>query len=212
LELINPLAEQFAEKASSLPDALLQELQDLTVASHPEAHMLSGHLQGKLLSLISSLVAPQYILEVGTFTGYSALSLAAGLRAGGELHTIELREHDASTAQSFFDRSPFASQIKLHIGDAKTIIPLLEPTWDLVFLDADKTAYVDYFNMIFPKLRTGGYILADNIFFHGQVLKENVTGKSAKGIEAFVNYIKQRSDVDKLLLTIRDGLYIIKKL
>ena len=212
MELINPLAEQFAENASSLPDALLQELQDFTMASHPESHMLSGHLQGKLLSLISSLLQPAYILEVGTFTGYSALCLASGLSNGGELHTIELRENDAKTAQSFFDRSPYSDQIKLHVGDAKMIIPSLEPTWDLVFLDADKTSYVEYFNMIFPKLRSGGYILADNIFFHGQVLKENVTGKSAKGIEAFVNYLKERSDVDKLLLTIRDGLYIIKKL
>jgi predicted O-methyltransferase YrrM len=212
LELINPLAEQFAENASSLPDALLQELQDFTMASHPESHMLSGHLQGKLLSLISSLLQPAYIMEVGTFTGYSALCLAAGLKKSGELHSIELRENDAKTAQSFFDRSPYSDQIKLHVGDAKMIIPSLEPTWDLVFLDADKTSYVEYFNMIFPKLRSGGYILADNIFFHGQVLKENVTGKSAKGIEAFVNYLKERSDVDKLLLTIRDGLYIIKKL
>jgi predicted O-methyltransferase YrrM len=212
LDIIHAQIEQFAEQGTSASDALLQELLAFTNANHPEAHMVSGHLQGKFLEFFSSLMQPSQILEVGTFTGYSALCLAKGLKPDGELHTIELRENDAQTAKDFFIRSAHANQIHLHVGDAKAIIPTLDKNWDLVFLDADKTAYVEYFNMIFPRLRKGGFILADNVFFHGQVLQEKPKGKSAKGIVDFVNHIKERTDVEKLMLTLRDGLYLIKKL
>jgi caffeoyl-CoA O-methyltransferase len=211
LDLINPLVQQYADNYSSPEDELLKEVNEFTINHHPENIMLSGHLQGKVLEMISCMIRPRRILEIGTFTGYSALSLAKGLAEDGLLHTIELRETDSKTARSFFDKSSFAQQIISHTGNALEIIPQIEEIWDLVFIDADKPAYIEYFNLVFSRLRKNGFILADNIFFHGQVLQENVKGKSAKGIRAFNEYIKERKDIDKTILTIRDGLYLIRK-
>jgi len=218
LDLINPLVEQYAGQFSSAEDELLKEINDYTTQHHPEAIMLSGHLQGKVLEMISCMLQPRRILEIGTFTGYSALCLAKGLTEDGQLHTIELREADAQKARSFFDRSDRASQIISHTGNALEIVPKLAENWDLVFIDADKPAYIQYFNLVFPRLRKNGFILADNIFFHGQVLpkgahskQEKVTGKSAKGIRDFNEYIRERTDIEKVVLTVRDGLYLIRK-
>ena len=152
------------------------------------------------------------ILEIGTFTGYSALALAKGLTEDGVLHTIELREEDANRAKDFFAQSQYREKIILHTGSALDVLPVLDEAWDLVFIDADKPAYTEYFNLVLPKLRKNGFILADNIFFHGQVLEDAVNGKSAKGIQAFNEMIKQRNDIDKMILTIRDGLFLIRKL
>ena len=173
--------------------------------------MLSGFLQGSFLSLLSSLVQPTRILEIGTFTGYSALCLAQGLSSDGQLHTIEIRESDANMAQQFFDRSPYGTKISLHRGDARQIIPTLKESWDLVFIDADKTSYVEYFNMVFPNCRSGGIILADNVFFHGQVFSETVKGKNAKALATFNDFIVGRNDCHVLMLPLRDGLSLIRK-
>ncbi|MBL7732858.1 MAG: O-methyltransferase [Chitinophagaceae bacterium] len=212
MDLIHPSVQQYAEDYTSADNPLLQEVHDFTIAHHKEAIMLSGRLQGKLLEMISSMIRPRRILEIGTFTGYSALCLAAGLAEEGKLHTIELREEDAARARAYFDRSEYRDRIISHTGNALDIIPGLQETWDLVFIDADKPAYVDYFNLVFPRLRKNGFILADNIFFHGQVLEEPVKGKSAKGIQAFNEYIRSRQDIEKTVLTIRDGLYLLRKL
>lgn len=212
LDLIAPLVTQYAEKYSSAEDPLLKEISDYTVQHHPEHHMLSGNIQGKLLEMISCMLRPERILEIGTFTGYSALCLAKGLKEQGKLHTIELREEDARVARAYFDRSDYASQIISYTGNALEIIAGLEENWDLVFIDADKPAYIEYFNLVFPRLRKNGFILADNILFHGQVLKEEVKGKSAKGIQAFNDFIRERTDIEKVVLTIRDGLYLLRKL
>lgn len=212
MELINPLVQQYAEKFSSHEDLLIKEVGDFTINNHPEAVMLSGHLQGKVLEMVSCMIRPKRILEIGTFTGYSALCLAKGLQEDGLLHTIELRKEDADRARNYFDRSIFSGQIISHCGNALEIIPQLNEIWDLVFIDADKPAYVEYFNLVFPRLRQNGFILADNIFFHGQVLEENIKGKSAKGIKVFNEFIKGRNDIEKVLLTIRDGLYLIRKI
>lgn len=212
MDLISPLVNQFAENYTSAEDLLLKEVNDYTCQNHPELHMLSGHLQGKLLEMISCMVRPERILEIGTFTGYSALCLARGLKGTGLLHTIELREDDSRIARSFFDRSPWSKQIISYTGNALDIIPGLDENWDLVFIDADKPSYIEYFNLVFPRLRKNGFILADNIFFHGQVLTEEVKGKSAKGIKAFNDFIRQRNDIEKVVLTIRDGLYLLRKL
>jgi len=214
VDLINPDVQQYAEQLTTPEDPLLKEISDYTLQHHPEAVMLSGHLQGKLLEMISCLVQPKRILEIGTFTGYSALCLAKGLAPDGLIFTIELREEDADRARSYFDRSAYAAQIVLHKGLAIDIIPALKETWDLVFIDADKPAYIQYFNLIFPNLRKNGVILADNIFFHGHVLPGNTPGKmskSAKGIRDFNDFISQRTDIERVALTIRDGLYLIRK-
>ncbi|NCW88571.1 MAG: O-methyltransferase [Chitinophagia bacterium] len=212
MEILSTLAQQYAEIHSTPQDELLQEVESYTRAHHTEPHMISGFLQGRFLSLFSELVKPERILEIGTLTGFSALCLAKGLTSSGVLHTIEKREQDAAVAQSFFDRSLFSNQIKLHRGDAHAILPSLTETWDLVFLDADKTAYLDYFNMVFPFVRSGGYILADNVFFHGQVFTTELKGKNAKAIAQFNREIAQRQDVEVIMVPLRDGLSVIKKI
>ena len=211
LELINPLVQEYAEKFSSAEDALLKEVNDFTTANHPEYHMLSGHLQGKFLEMASMMIRPRRILEIGTFTGYSALCLANGLTDDGLLHTIELREKDAATAKGFFDRSAYKEKMILHTGDAKKIVSMLEETFDLVFIDADKSGYIEYFNLVFPKLKKNGFIFADNIFFHGQAIEAESTGKNAKAIKEFNQFINERTDIEKMILTLRDGLYLIRK-
>ncbi|MBO9198963.1 MULTISPECIES: O-methyltransferase [Niastella] len=214
MDIIDPLAEAYASQYSSPDEALLQEIAATTQAQHPHAHMLSGHVQGKFLEMISCLMAPRRILEIGTFTGYSALCLAKGLLKDGKIHTIELREQDASVAQANFNRSIDSGKIILHIGNALTIIPDLQETWDLVFIDADKVSYTQYYQLVLPLVRPGGVIIADNVLFHGQVLQPHpggISGKNAKAIQAFNEYVLQDVQVDKVLLTIRDGLLMIRK-
>jgi len=210
MDLLHPLVQAYAEKYTSPEDGLLQQINQQTQA-HPQAHMLSGHIQGKLLELLSLLLKPRRILEIGSFTGYSALCLAKGLTAEGKLHTIELREEDAAMAQQNFNLSDANDKIILHTGNALEIIPGLEEAWDMVFIDADKTGYIDYYKMVLPRLKKGGVILADNVFFHGEVLQPELKGKNAKAIQAFNEYIRQDDSVEQVLLTVRDGLMLIFK-
>jgi caffeoyl-CoA O-methyltransferase len=212
MELINPLVQTYAEKYTSAEDSLLKEIAAFTYGNHPKSHMLSGHVQGKFLEMVSHMIRPKRILEIGTFTGYSALCLAKGLEKGGLLHTLELREEDANAAKAYFDRSFFKDQIILHIGDALELIGEIDEWWDLVFIDADKENYINYFNLVLPKLKPNGFILADNVLFHGQVLEDPVKGKNAKAIQAFNNFVAGRDDVERMLLPLRDGLYLIRKL
>ncbi|MEI9946108.1 MAG: O-methyltransferase [Chitinophagaceae bacterium] len=212
MDIIDPQIQQYAEDHSSPEDALLQQIAEHTQQHHPEHHMLSGHLQGKLLEMISWMIRPKRILELGTFTGYSALCLAKGLVDDGQLHTIELREKDAETARRFFNLSSFKDKIILHTGNALEVVSAIDETWDLVFIDADKVSYTEYFTLVLPKLRKNGFILADNIFFHGEVLKDEAKGKSAAAIKKFNEFIKHREDIDKMIITLRDGLYLLRKI
>ena len=212
MDIIHPRIQAYAETFSSPEDDLLKEIAAFTEQNHPEHQMLSGRLQGKLLEMISRMIQPKRILEIGTFTGYSALCLAKGLSGDGRLHTVELREKDAATAKDFFSRSSFSEQIILHTGNALDIVPFLSETWDLVFIDADKVSYIEYFKNVLPQVRQNGFILADNIFFHGEVLADEVKGKSAKAIQQFNGFVRERNDIDKMIITLRDGLYLIRKL
>ncbi len=212
MELVNQLAEQYAGAISSLEDELLRRISEETMLHHPQAHMLSGPVQGRFLTILSTLLQPQRILEIGTFTGYSALCLARGLKTDGVLHTIELRAADATIANGHFQQSADHNKIVLHVGNAREIIPTLDEVWDIVFIDADKTGYIDYYELIMPALRKNGLIIADNVLFHGQVLTENLVGKNAKAIHAFNLYVKNDNRVEQVLLTMRDGLLIIRKL
>ncbi|HEY0058535.1 MAG TPA: O-methyltransferase [Flavisolibacter sp.] len=212
IDITNPEAQKYAEHYTSAEDDLIREVAVYTHAHHAHPHMLSGHIQGKFLEMISCMIRPKRILEIGTFTGYSALCLAKGLAPGGQLHTIELREEDASIAAGFFQRSDQKEKLFLHVGDAARLIDELDEWWDLVFIDADKTGYINYFNRVLPKVKANGFILADNVLFHGQVLTPSVTGKNAKAIQAFNELMLERTDVEKVLLPIRDGLYMIRKI
>lgn len=211
MELIHPQVEAYAAKYSSPDIALLEQIQCETKESHPHAHMLSSPVQGKMLAFLSKMIQPKKILEIGSFTGYSALCLAEGLTSSGELHTIELRAEDALTATSNFSKSTRNKQIHLHIGNAKDIIPTLPMEWDLVFIDADKTGYIEYYELIVPRLSENGWIIADNVLFHGQVLEEPISGKNAKAIQAFNDHVLADGRTEQVLLTIRDGLFLIKK-
>lgn len=210
--LVNILAENYVDAFSMDEDALLKEINEYTLQHHPHAHMLSGKVQGDFLSIISKILQPKRILEVGTFTGYSALCLAKGLQPDGQLFTIELREEDAATARGYFERSSQKDQLQILVGDAKAIIPALKETWDIAFIDADKPGYIDYYELILPFIKINGIIIADNVLFHGQVLEKEISGKNAKAIHAFNEHVKNDPRTEQVLLTVRDGLSIIRRI
>ncbi len=212
MELINEKAEKYIQQFTTPHDALLQQILDETFSGHPHAHMVSGDVQGKLLQMISRMITPLNVLEIGTFTGFSALCLAAGLQPEGMIHTIELRAEDAATSQNNFDKSPFKNKISLHIGDAREIIPTLDEQWDLIFIDADKVSYIEYYELTLPQLKKGGFILADNVLFHGQVLEENISGKNAVAINAFNEHLAKDRRTEQVILSVRDGITLIRKL
>ncbi|MEO6893680.1 MAG: O-methyltransferase [Ginsengibacter sp.] len=201
----------YATFFSEPTDDLLKEIEDFTLNHHPHSNMLSGSLQGKLLEMLSKIIRPHRILEVGTFVGYSALCLAKGLQPGGKLHTLELRNEDADTAQNYFRKSLYNDKIILHRGNALEIIPTLEESWDLVFIDADKTNYTNYYELVLPQLKKGGVILADNVLFHGEVLNEKIKGKNAIAINAFNEHVSKDERVQQVIITLRDGLMMIIK-
>ena len=211
MELINTKAEQYAKHYTSALDEVLEEIETYTLANHPHAQMLSGHVQGKVLEMFSRMIAPKSILEIGTFTGFSALCLAKGLHADGKLVTLELREEDAATAKKYFTKAGMDSKIELLIGDALQIIPTLHENWDLVFIDADKVNYINYYELTLPSVKSGGWILADNVFFHGEVLEDNVKGKNAIAIHAFNEHLNNDDRIERVMLTIRDGLFLVQK-
>ena len=211
MEIINVLAQYYADKFSSNENDLMKDINEFTNKNHPHANMLSSFVQGKFLEMISCLLQPKRILEIGTFVGYSAIYLSNGLQKDGKLHTIELREEDAKTAKENFERANASDKIVLHVGNALEIIPTLDEEWDLVFIDADKVGYVDYYKLVLPKLKPGGLIIADNVLFHGEVLEEKIKGKNAIAINAFNELVKNDPSVEKVMLTVRDGLFLIRK-
>ena len=210
-DLINDRINNYATSFSEPTDKLLHEIEDFTLNHHDHSNMLSGPLQGKLLEMLSKIIKPQLILEVGTFVGYSALCLAKGLQPDGFLHTIELREEDADTAQNYFTKSSHSKQIILHRGNALEIIPTLDKDWDLAFIDADKTNYINYYELTLPRLKKGGVILADNVMFHGEVLNEKISGKNAIAINAFNEHVAKDERVQQVIITVRDGIMMMIK-
>lgn len=208
---MNDRANAYSARYSTPEEALLREISEHTHCYHPDPGMLSGHVQGKFLQMLSFMIRPHNVLEIGTLSGYSALCLAAGLQDGGHLHTVELRERDAELARGFVAKSRFSERITVHTGDALGIIEKLKRPWDLVFIDADKINYVNYYEAVMPEVRSGGFILADNVLFHGQVLEDEVKGKNAKAIQAFNEHINKDARIESVLLTIRDGLMLIRK-
>jgi predicted O-methyltransferase YrrM len=211
--LINTQVETYCKKHSSFESELLTKLNRETHLKMLRPRMLSGQLQGLLLAMISKMLTPKYILEIGTYTGYSALCLAEGLQEEGELHTIEIDEELEDFIHSFFDKSDFSSQIKLHIGDALTLIPKILCEWDLVFIDAEKEKYLDYYHAIFPFVRKGGFILVDNVLWNGKVVEELLNNdERTNSVLEFNNYIQNDRRVKNLLLPFRDGIMVIEKL
>lgn len=210
MDLIHPLAHAYAENYSPQEDPQLIEIETRS-QTHAHAHMRSGSLQGKFLEMISLIVNPTYILEIGTFLGYSTLCLAKGLKPEGELHSIDNDEKSAKIASENFKNSKTGNKIILHTGTALELLKRIEKPWDLVFIDADKTGYLEYYEALVPKLKSGSLILADNVLFHGQVLESPVKGKNAVAIHAFNERVKRDERVEKMMLTLRDGVYLIRK-
>ncbi|HLY71210.1 MAG TPA: O-methyltransferase [Puia sp.] len=211
MDIVNTKAQEYSERFSSAEDGLLNQIATFTYAHHDDPHMLSGHVQGKFLEIISCLLQPKKILEIGTFVGYSALCLAKGLTNDGKLHTIELRKEDAAISMENFRKAKMHDKIILHNANALNILHTLQETWDLVFIDADKPNYINYYNLVLPKVRPGGLIIADNVLFHGEVLEQEMKGKNAIAIQAFNEMVNKDDSVEKVMLTVRDGLFLIRK-
>ncbi len=208
---MNKKLEQYIEEYSSPEDPVLEDLYRQTHIRFINPNMASGHLQGKLLEFISRMVSPQNILEIGTFTGYSAICLAKGLKPGGKLITIELNDELNSFSQSYFERAGAESKIIQMTGNALEIIPGLVYMFDLVFIDGDKREYCEYFRQIIGKVKPGGFILADNVLWGGQVLEKETTDPQAKGIINFNEMIRNETTLDEVIIPLRDGLMLIRK-
>lgn len=210
--MISEKIEAYARQMSDPELPVLQRLSRETYAKVLKPRMLSGHLQGKLLEFISRLHPSNRILEIGTYTGYSAICLAQGLTERGILHTIDHNPELEDFARQFFIEADLDQKIVQHIGEAIEVIPTLNETFDMVFIDADKENYVNYFEMVFDKMPSGGIILADNVLWDGKVLNEpSPADYETRGIIRFNEYIRQHQGLRKLLLPYRDGLNIIQK-
>ncbi|WP_166965895.1 O-methyltransferase [Yeosuana marina] len=204
--------DDYIIKHSEEEPELLQQLTRETYQKILQPIMLSGPYQGRVLSMISKLKQPKNILELGTFTGYATLCLAEGLQKEGEIHTIDINEELADFQRKYFDKSDYGSQIIQHLGNAIDIIPKLDRTFDLVFIDADKPNYVNYFHLIIDKLNTGGIILSDNVLWHGKVVEPlDSKDKSTKAVLDFNTLLKEDTRIETVVLPIRDGLTISRK-
>lgn len=174
--------------------------------------MASGHLQGRLLKMLVEMIRPRRVIELGTFSGYSALSMAEGLPEGAELHTIEVYDENEDFLRRWIGGSPWADRIHLYIGDALDIIPTLGDRWDLAFVDADKREYVKYYEMLLPRMNPGGVILADNTLWYGRITEEaRASDLQTRGLQEFNDLVASDPRVEKVILPLRDGLSIIRK-
>lgn len=209
MHFLSPELENYAAQHSEDEPALLAALNRETHLKILQPRMLSGHFQGRVLSLLAKLVRPKTVLEIGTYTGYATLCLAEGLAENGIIHTIDIKEELQDFQRKYFEQSPWAWQIKQHLGSALDIIPQLDTTFDLVFIDADKENYINYFHMVVPLMNKGGVILSDNVLWSGKVLepvKDN--DRSTKVLLEYNELLKNDPRVETVLLPIRDGLSV----
>jgi predicted O-methyltransferase YrrM len=209
MHFISQELEDYIEKHSEKEPDLLAALNKETYQKILLPRMLSGHFQGRVLSMLSKLIRPVNILEIGTFTGYAALCLCEGMQENGQLHTIDIKEELETIQRKYFDKSPWGNQIFQHLGEAIAIIPTLELKFDLVFIDADKENYLNYFEMILPKMNKGGIILSDNVLWSGKVLEPlQKNDVSTKVLLEYNELLKNNPRVETVLLPIRDGLTV----
>jgi caffeoyl-CoA O-methyltransferase len=193
-------------------DEILYELDRETNLNVLGARMISGHLQGQVLSMLSKMIQPKTILEIGTFTGYSAICLAKGLQKNGKLITIEIDDELETLSSKYFEKSGLSNCIEQKIGKALDIIPTLNQSFDLVFIDADKREYIEYFKLVFDKVPSGGYIIADNTLWSGKVLQvPDKNDAQTKGVIDFNTFIKNNKKVEKVIFPLRDGMTVIRK-
>lgn len=218
------LISEFSDELTQIEDYIREHidpeseyLHQLYRATHLHLlypRMASGHIQGRLLKMFVQMIQPKLILEIGTYSGYSGLCLAEGLPEDGHLHTIEINDEQEDFTLPWFQNSPYADKITMHIGDAREIIPQLNMVFDMAFIDGDKRIYSDYYELVLQHLRSGGYILADNTLWDGHVLDKNPKecDLQTRGVQAFNDLVAKDKRVEKVILPLRDGLTIIRKL
>ncbi|MBO9150703.1 O-methyltransferase [Chitinophaga sp. GCM10012297] len=212
MEVISRDIQAFAEKYTAPEPELLYRLHRETYLKADQPHMLSGHVQGRFLTMVSQMLRPRRILEIGTYTGYSAICLAQGLAEDGHLHTIDINEELEEMSSRYIAEAGFSARITQHTGRAAEIIPQLNETFDLVFIDADKAGYNGYYDLVWEKLRPGGFMLADNVLYHGEVvLAEEEQSNNAKAMIGFCEKAVADGRAETLLLTLRDGVLLIRK-
>ena len=216
MEFIDQKIQQYAEQYTGAEPQHLKELNRYTHSSVMKSRMLSGHLQGRFLAMISRIIKPAYVLDIGTYTGYSALCLAEGLSQEGRVYTIDNNEEVTSVAKRFIDMSPYTDQISLVIGDAMEELPRLNgtvPHWDLIWIDAEKSQYADYYRLCIDKLRPGGIIMADNVLWSGKVIDDKalLNDEDTKVLHEFNKMIASDDRLMNLLLPIRDGIMMMMK-
>jgi len=212
MDFLPDALQKYIEDHSEEENELLKRINRETHLKVLKPRMLSGHLQGRVLSMIAHMVAPKYVLEIGTYTGYSALSMAEGLTKDGKLLTIDVNPEMKPIVETYFQESAYTNQIEFHLGNAQEIIPTLDYTWDMIFIDANKEAYSKYFELVLPRLRTGGFILIDNVLWSGKVSEEDKNDKATQSMRAFNKMVSQHTGVQHVLFPIRDGLMILRKL
>ena len=200
----------YAESFTSAESDVLRELREHCYAHYEDKAMLSGFVQGRLLSMFSHMIKPKVVLEIGTYLGYSALCFAEGLAEGGKVITLDIQEDTNAVARSFVEKSDFRDSIEFHLGFATDIIPTLDETFDLIFIDADKPNYSNYYDLVFDKVRAGGFIIADNVLWSGQVLDDE-KDENTQALHEYNQKIIADERVENILLPIRDGLMVSRK-
>ena len=209
--MIQAEIQNYAETFTSGESEILRELREKTFSERVDKSMLSGFYQGRLLAMFSKMIQPRRILEIGTYMGYSALCLAEGLTEDGKIITVDMQPETNAIAREFWARTLFYSKIEAYLGDATEIIPQLNETFDLVFIDADKPNYANYYDLVFPKMRVGGLIIADNVLWSGRVLNAENEDESTQALHEYNRKINADERVSNILFAVRDGLMIARK-
>jgi predicted O-methyltransferase YrrM len=212
MKFIDPLLEKYVCEHTANESDLLKKINRETHLEVLQPRMLSGHLQGRVLSMFSKMIRPERILEIGTYTGYSALCLAEGLTPNGKLVTIDINEELAPRVRSYFSASGFSEQIDYKFGAAMELIPTLNEKWDIVFIDADKDNYINYYHLVFPMVKIGGYIIADNVLWSGKVIDPTKYDKDTQLLREYNLLTHEDERVEEVLLPIRDGLMVSRKI
>lgn len=211
--MIERKIEEYLEKNTTPETSVMKELNRETHIKTFYPNMLSGAIQGKFLEMVSWMIRPHRILEIGTFTAYSAIAMAKGLAENGKVITLEVNQEMETFINKYIEKSGLTDKIELVMGNALEIIPKLKDNFDLVFIDADKEQYVDYYELAFSKLKTGGFLLADNVIWNGKVLEnDSKSDKETMGIKAFNEHVKNDKRVEQVMLSIRDGLLLVRKI
>jgi predicted O-methyltransferase YrrM len=212
MEFIDPILDQYVCENTSKEGALLQQINRETHLEVLQPRMLSGHFQGRVLSMFSKMIKPNRILEIGTYTGYSALCLAEGLTAEGKLVTIDVNEELENRVRGYFNSSEFSNKITYLVGDAIQLIPTINEKWDIVFIDADKLNYLNYYQLVFDSVKVGGYIIADNVLWSGKVIDPTKQDRETNLLREYNQFVHNDPRVEEVLFPIRDGLMVARKI